>query len=122
MIPRDMTKEDRRFVVPTWVKSAGGYGIPRSERWALVDRIVDSGARVCVIGGAHSAVFAWACGDDRVLHYVYTPRELRGRGLARRAVEALFGRYPDVIHMTHPWPRDSARFRYAPHLLLRAAA
>lgn len=121
---RDMLPSDRRYVVPTWAKSSHyavrlGDGrrlaMPLRERFALVDRILDAGARVVVLGSEAGAIHAWACGAPDLLHYVYVPPELRGHGLARRAVTALLGGYPSVIDVTHPWPAASARYRIHPH-------
>lgn len=110
MTPRDMTPRDRRYVVPTWVKSSH-YELPMVDRWRLVDRILDGGARVVVLSTNASVVHAWAAGAGAVLHYVYVPPELRGEGLARLAVIALLGQYPGTIRTSHPWPRDADRFR-----------
>jgi len=93
-----------------------------TARFALVDRVLDAKAHVVCLATDERTVHAWACGDDDTLHYVYVPPDLRGVGLARRAITALFGRYPDRVNVTHPWPRESSRFRYTPHLLERTAA
>lgn len=121
IVPVTMLPQHRRYVVPTWAHSATGYAMPKRERFKLVDRILDGGADVVVIATG-ATVHAWACGEDDALHYVYVPPELRGKGLTRRLITALFGDYADHINVTHPWPRESARFRYVPTLLLRTAA
>ena len=118
---RDMASADRRFVVPTWVRSSR-YDLRQAERFKLVDRVLDRGARVVVIGGAGSTVHAWAAGEDDVLHFVYVPPELRNKGFARRAITALFGQYAEHISTSHPWPRPSRRFRYHRDALLRREA
>lgn len=121
MIAREMTERDRRYVVPTWAQSSHYDGHDKRGRFALVDRIIDEGARVvCLAAG--TTVHAWAAGEAGALHYVYVPPELRNKGIARRAVSALFGSYPERIRITHPWPRPSSRFVYSPHLLVRIAA
>lgn len=123
-----MAPEHRAFVVCTWARSAR-YGLRRPETFRLVDRIVDSSARVLVVANGKT-VHAWACGDGDVLHYAYTAPELdedresllRGRGLARRIITELLGEYAEHITVSHPWPRESARFRYVPNLLLTRTA
>lgn len=122
MIAREMTARDRRFVVPTWAEGARYAGYRKSDRYDLVDRILDGGARCVTLATSDICVHAWACGDGDLLHYVYVPPDLRGKGLARRVITELFGEYPDHINVTHAWPRASSRFRYTPHLLQRTAA
>lgn len=118
-----MLPVDRRFVVSTWVQSFAD-GAPWSKRlaranhWPVVDRVLDGGARVVILGTEGGAVHAWACGTDDALHYAYVPPELRGRGFARRVITALFESYPDHIDCTHPWPWASRRFRWNPYPLL----
>lgn len=123
MTPRIMTIRDRRYVVPTWAEGSRYQGLRKSERFALVDRVLSEiGARVVCLVTNDITVHAWAAGGPDVLHYVYVPPELRGEGLARRVITELFDGYPDHIDVTHPWPRASTRFRYRPHLLHREAA
>ncbi len=114
MIAREMTDKDRRYVVPTWAQSSRYKGLAKHERFALVDRLLDSGTSVLVLATG-TTVHAWAAGLGDVLHYVYCPPELRGEGLARRAITELIGRYPERIRVTHAWPRESSRFVYEPH-------
>lgn len=121
MITRDMTALDRRYVAPTWAKSSRYDGMRLPERFQLVDRVLDGGARCVVLATDERTVHAWACGEGETLHYVYVPPELRGHRLARRVITALFGDYPERIHVTHEWPRASARFRFAPYRLRNAA-
>lgn len=116
-----MEGRDRRYVVPTWALSSRYDGLSKPERFKLVDRVLDSGAPVVVLANGRT-VHAWACGDADALHYVYVPPELRGAGLARRVITAAQGGYRDRINVTHEWPRESARFRFTPHLLLKEAA
>lgn len=119
MIARDMTSRDRRFVVPHWAIGSR-YRLTKADRFALVDRLIDGGARVIVLATSDIAAHAFAAGDGDVLHYVYVPKELRGRGLARRAITALLGEYSARIHVSHPWPRaNHPRFRHCPDVLLR---
>ncbi len=120
---RLMTARDRRFVVPTWAESARGYGMRKSERFDLVDRLLDGGSvGVVVLATDERTVHAWAAGEIGVLHYVYVAPELRGNGFARQAITEVLGDYPEHINVTHPWPRASSRFRYRPHLIARTAA
>lgn len=121
MKPRVMLPTDRPYVVSTWGMGSRYDGITRRERFQLVDRILDGGADVVVLARDRT-VHAWACGDLGLLHYVYVPPELRKKGLARRLITELLGEYPKHINVTHPWPRESSRFRYVPNLLLRSAA
>lgn len=122
MTPRIMLPSDRGFVVGTWANGAR-YRMRRSERFQLVNRILDAGARVIVLGTTGTAVHGWAAGDGARLHYVYVPPELRGQGLARQAITELLGAYPAHIETTHPWPRPSRRFRHVPEALyLRSEA
>ena len=122
MIYRSMTPGDRRFVVPTWAKSSRYDGLYLRERFELIDRILDTGARVSVLSTDGRSVHAWACGSDDTLHYVYVPPELRGHGIGRRAIAHVLDDYDCHINVTHQWPRSSSRFRYTPHLLQRDAA
>ncbi len=118
-----MSALDRRYVAPTWGHSSSYPGLRKRERFALVDRILNEGAKVFVLATNDITVHAWAAGDGEALHFVYVPPGLRGNGLARRAITALLGSYPERIHTTHIWPRPSSRFVYAPHLLnVRSAA
>ncbi len=117
---REMTARDRRFVVPTWALGSRYDGLLKHDRFTLVDRILDRGARCVVAGSESGAVHAWACAEGDLLHYVYVPFDLRGEGLARKVITHLFGRYPDRIDVTHPWPGESKRFRF--HQLTRIAA
>lgn len=118
---REMLASDRRFVVPTWARSSSYDGLALPERFRKVDRIIDGGARVIVLARGIT-VHAWACAEDDTLHYAYVPPKLRGHGLARRLIMALFGRYPERINVTHAWPGERERFRYTPHLIHREAA
>lgn len=122
MEARAMTASDRRFVVPTWALSSMYDDLRLSERFALVDHILDDLRADVVCLATGRTVHVWAAGHAGALDYVYVPPDLRGHGLARRAITALFGRYPERINVTHAWPREHARFRYTPHLLQRAAA
>lgn len=122
MKSRAMTASDRRFVVPTWARSSTYDGLRLPEKFALVDRILDELRADVVVLATDRTVHVWAAGHAGALDYVYVPPDLRGHGFARRAITALFGRYPERINVTHEWPGASARFRYTPHLLQRAAA
>lgn len=117
---RPMMRQDRPYVVNTWAKSAHYPGLTLRQTFKLVDRLLDSKAvRVwCLVTG--KTVHAWVAGEagGRILHYVYVPPELRRQGVAKRAITALFGTYPDRIDTTHDWPLPdrSGRFRYLPDL------
>lgn len=118
MTPREMSPSDRRFVVPTWSLSSTYGGLSKPQRFKLVDRILDGGAR-CIVLAEDATVHAWACGAEDALHYAYVPPELRGHGIAAKLIAFVLGSYAEHINVTHPWPRASARFRYTPHLLHR---
>lgn len=108
---REMTPADRRFVVPTWVHSSS-YGLAKRDRFRLVDRILDGGERVVVLGSASGAVHAWACGRAGLLHYAYTAPEVRGHGFARKLITEILGEYPERIWVTHRW-RNRPRFLFS---------
>ncbi len=111
ILAREMTASDRRFVVPTWVRGSH-YAVPMSRRWRLVDRMLDEErVRVVVLATNDLAVHGWAAGSEGVLHFAYVPPELRGAGLAARAIATLLGEYPGEIRTSHPWPYDTERFR-----------
>lgn len=116
-----MTASDRRFVVPTWAQGARWRGLSKDERFARVDRTLAAGCRVVVLANGPT-VHAWAAGADGKLFYAYVPPELRGEGLGRRVITSLLGAYPDVVHITHPWPRASERFRLVTSARVRTAA
>lgn len=117
-------------MVPTWVRSlaASRSGEHRADTlrryWTIVDRILDEPAtRVAVLAtdAAGRTIHAWAASTGGVLHYAYVPLELRGHGLARRAITEVLGGYADRIDITHDWPFTSTRFVRRRHPLLRAA-
>lgn len=90
-----MTASDRRYVVPTWARSASWDRLTLAERFARVDRILARpGVRVAVKAEG-TTVHAWAARDTRGLLYVYVPPELQQHGLARELVTFLCGGYPD---------------------------
>lgn len=122
MTPVTMLPAHRAYVVSTW---AHGQRYPLRTRPAfrLVNRILDSGAVDVVVLATEHTVHAWACGEgENVLHYAYVPPELREQGFARRLITALFGGYPERIHVTHKWPFESARYCLTKHRLLERAA
>lgn len=125
-----MRPEDRRFIVPTWVRSLAATRRDDERKdtlrryWGIVDRILDDqDTRVMVTASDQAArtLHAWAASTAGVLHYAYVPVELRERGLARKCITALLGDYPEQIPITHAWPFASSRFVWQPHPLLRAA-
>lgn len=113
MMPREMTPGDRRYVVPTWAYESRYDGMSKRQRFEHVDAILDAGAR-CIVLAEGPTVHAWACGGERVLHFVYVPHMLRGHGLGRRVVTELLGAYPDRIEVTHAWPYASERYQFTP--------
>jgi hypothetical protein len=114
---------DRRLVVPTWVKEFAAAApwssrLARRSHGSVVDQILDGGARVVVLGHEGGAAHAWACGEDRLLHYVYVPFHMRGYGVARRLIAAVLGDYPSLVDCSHKWPWESRRFRWDPYPLM----
>ena len=131
MITRAMRPEDRRFIVPTWVRSlaASRRGEHRTDTlrryWAIVDRVLDDPSTrgvVCASDEAARTIHAWAIVTGDVLQYAYVPEDLRRHGLAKRCITAALRGYPERIAITHVWPFASTRFVLRQHPLLRAAA
>lgn len=132
MIARAMRPEDRRFIVPTWVRSVARTKRSQRERtetlrryWDIVDYILNAkGTKVVVLASDEAArtLHAWAAATGDTLHYAYVPPELRGEGLARQCITAVLGGYPERIAVSHTWPFASRRFQRRPHPLLRQAA
>lgn len=129
---RDAVSADRRIVASTWVESFAmkapwSRRLAKRAHWDVVDRVLDRGARVVVLGHVGGAAHAWACGEanshGRVLHFAYVPTGFRGKGCARRLITELFdGAYPELIDTSHPWPWASRRFRWNPYSLMTSAA
>ena len=115
-----MAPEHRAYVVSTWARGQR-YGLRTRQAFAFVNTLLDTAPSVKVAARGR-CVHAWACGDGDVLHYVYVPPELRGHGLARRLITELFGEYPEHVDCSHPWPRESARFRFVPNLIITRTA
>lgn len=124
MTPIPMELPHRGYVVGTW-SNGQRYGMRVSTAKRLVNRVLDSDARVIVFANGRT-VHAWACGEGaNILHYAYVPPELRKNGFLRKLVTSLFGEYPDCIRTTHPWPWPSGRYQYTDQnhsLFLRTAA
>lgn len=120
MTPETMRPEHRAYVASTWARGSK-YGLRTREAFRFVNRVLDSAPTVLVFATGPT-VHAWACADGDTLHYAYVCPDMRGFGLARRLITALLGEYPEHVNVTHRWPRESGRFRYAEHLLLRTAA
>lgn len=115
-----MLPGDRAYIASTWARGQH-YGMRTREAFQFVNHMLDTTHVVVLANGR--TVHAWASGHGGdVLHYVYVPPELRGNGLARQAITELLGSYPERIYATHPWPRESSRFRYLPQLISRTAA
>ncbi|HYE92348.1 MAG TPA: hypothetical protein VEA38_15065 [Terriglobales bacterium] len=129
---RQATADDRRFIVPTWVRSFADYAPKQGcgsrakvlrAHWRIVDAILDNPeTRTMVLCSEDSerTLHAWASGTADALHYVYVPPELRGHGFARRVITATLGAYPTALAVSHPWPRKSPRYRWDPIELARA--
>lgn len=122
-----MRPEDRRFIVPTWVRSMASLKrvAPMGKHWRAVDRVLDApDTRVSVLASDAAArtIHAWAAASGDLLHYVYVPPELRRAGIARKLITSLLGSYPDRIAISTAWPFASTRFHWQAHPLLRTAA
>lgn len=104
---RPMTEDDVAFVYSTWLQSYRRRFVDLTRRvyWKQqrerVDRIV-SATRIACQPGAERAIHGYVCGGPGLLHYVYVPFELRGRGLARDMTRAVCGE--GAVTLTHFWP------------------
>ena len=116
-----MLPDDRRFIVPTWVRSLASLErrAPQGRDWRAVDRILDTAGTEVQVLVTGNAIHAWAAGTSSLVHYAYVPPELRREGLARRCITALLGGYPERIAITTAWPFASARYCLQP---MRTAA
>jgi GNAT superfamily N-acetyltransferase len=68
---------------------------------------------------APNTIHGWACGEAGVLHYVYVPADLRGRGIGGELVRAVCGERGVITHQP-PRTRALAGFVYNPFALFRA--
>lgn len=109
MTPREMLPSDRGYVFKSWLRESRYR--PRGHRASIITGHLDTARTVVLASGP--TVHAFACGSGETLHFAYVPFDLRGHGLGRRVITALFGSYPDHITVTHAWPFESARFHYA---------
>lgn len=138
-----MRPEDRRYIVPTWVRSFADYApwgpsATRAHHAHVVDALLDDPTtRVMVLASDEAArtLHGWAAATASTLHYVYVPPELRGQHLGERCITAALGSYPKRIETSHPWPmldiryasgrvigqRAHSRFRWNPYALQCAA-
>jgi hypothetical protein len=119
MPTREMTPTDRRFVVPTWARSAR-YGISVPEQFRLVDRVIDGGASVLVMATDERTVHAWIAYDDDVMHYAYVAPELRGMKLASSLIALAFDNKGPASITHAPYflaSRQLAKTKFNPYLL-----
>jgi len=122
---RPMVAGDRAFVLSTWIRSYAERvrGIVRRDVYlahepALVERLLASSRALVACSASHEATIHGWCvvaPSSRVLHYAYTPPELRRLGLARELIRAAFGTYPTRLETSHRWPWASPRFVFVPY-------
>ncbi len=110
---------DLPYILSTWVRSYGS-GIPSARRQQAVadyrrryvDRVMASDPHIVLLCSPESRNtlhgYAVAVGD--ALAWVYVARDLRGLGLAKRAITAALRGYPETIRVHCAWPWDSGRF------------
>lgn len=122
---RDAGELDRAFVLSTWVESEEDHsGLPgsrdevfcalRGKARALLDR-----SRVLVASpeGDAVTVLAWAAVEGPRVHYAYTRRAFRGRGLVHSLLDA--AGFAGHVVVTCAPPRrgaKSVRIRFDPRL------
>lgn len=100
---------DRAFVFATWMRSYRQtqhlveYESYHRGQVRRVERLWDR-ARIICREPSPDTIHGWVCGDTGLLHYVYVPPDLRGRGLAREVVRAVCG---PKLEFTHRWPFDT---------------
>ncbi len=110
--------QHRNFIISTWLKSYRGQakrqgiqelydahepGIAES-RWQDSLVVTDDGG---------FTVYAWVCGQQGSLWYVYVVPELRLHCLSAALIELACGALPDLAR---PWPYKT-RLRINPYLL-----
>lgn len=125
MIIRKGKPTDYNFVHSTWCKSYKGrfLGCPMPiyihRQPKLVEFLMDKyGWQVLCSEEEEDAIHAWICASDSVLHYIYVPPDLRGRGIAKMLISYVFSDYPEYIRTTHIWPHMTKRFYYDPYILV----
>ena len=85
---------DKPFILDSWVNSIV-YSTPslfwcpksvlKSNYRRIVDKLIDARPelfRVLVNEDDEDQIFAWGCGEDHAIHFVYTKEEFRHEGLA----------------------------------------
>jgi hypothetical protein len=118
---RDAAPEDLNYIMGTWLHSylsrypGRARSAARRAFQPLVRDIFLTDPRTVVLasGPRGDTLHSWACGTRGRLHYVYTPRELRGEGLAKRCIEAVIAGYPERIECSFRWPWESRRFTFS---------
>jgi hypothetical protein len=116
---RSATPSDMPYVLSTWVRSYGS-GIPSARRQQAVadyrrryvDRIMASDPHIVLLCSPESRNtlhgYAVAVGD--ALAWCYVAKDLRGLGLAKRAITGALRGYPEKIPVHCVWPWQSERF------------
>lgn len=117
--------QHRNFILSTWVKSY----LPFLRKWlgpnsegpqseAAQAETLWERTLVCGAENDEFTVHAWVCGEPGILHYVYVPPELRGKGIAGALIRHQCGH---TFQYGRPWPLRKAPTggTYNPYLLGR---
>lgn len=132
---REPVEVVRSFIRRCWYFSARDQAkAPHSvfEEFAppIIGHLIKTQPVVALVSKSDEKIcHAWACGspslDGRppVLHWAYTPKDLRRKGLAAVCIAAALGEYPSVIYTTFRFaPFDgNVRYRYNRFVLGRYA-
>lgn len=115
--------QHRNFILATWVKSFQpllrkwlGDANLLSQESAQAETLWEQTWIVTSEDGF--TVHAWVAGVPGVLHYVYVPPDLRGKGIARALIRHVCGH---TFQYGRPWPFKKAPSggTYNPYLLGR---
>jgi GNAT superfamily N-acetyltransferase len=116
------TLTHRNFILATWVKSY----LPTLRKWLGDSKALTLAEASCaetlweqtliVTSEDGFTVHAWVAGQPGVLHYVYVPPDLRGKGIARALIQHVCGH---TFEYGRPWPFKKAPNggSYNPYLL-----
>ena len=116
-------QEHRSYILSTWVKSYQPFlrkWLPNLDKAAeLEGKLAETHWEQTSIVTSPSDEFtihAWVAGLPGVLHYVYVPPDLRGKGIARALIRHVCGH---TFQYGRPWPFKKAPSggTYNPYLL-----
>jgi GNAT superfamily N-acetyltransferase len=116
------SKTHRSFILATWVKSYApvlrkwlGDGIGLEEEAQQAETLWGQ-TLVCGSENDEFTIHAWVCGSPGVLHYVYVPPDLRGKGIAGALIRHVCGH---KFQYGRPWPfrKEPSGGQYNPYLL-----